>query len=97
MSPTSKFFGTFDPAAREYRVCVQLREDDHPDELGLEVGKLPGGRYLLVRLQGEPPAVYGLIAPTFERLAKQADPDPNRPSIEFYRRRDVIDLLQPVA
>ena len=92
-----KFFGTFDPATREYRVWVQLREDDHPDELGLEVGKLPGGRYLLVRLQGEPPAVYGLIAPTFERLAKQADPDPNRPSIEFYRRRDVIDLLQPVA
>jgi hypothetical protein len=92
-----KFFGTFDPATREYRVCVQLREDDHPDELGLEVGKLPGGRYLLVRLQGEPPAVYGLIAPTFERLAKQADPDPNRPSIEFYRRRDVIDLLQPVV
>ena len=38
-----------------------------------------------------------LIAPTFERLAKQADPDPNRPSIEFYRRRDVIDLLLPVA
>jgi hypothetical protein len=91
-----KFFGTFDPATREYRVCVQLREDD-PNELGLEVGKLPGGRYLLVRLQGEPPAVYGLIAPTFERLAKQADPDPNRLSIEFYRRRDVIDLLLPVA
>jgi len=92
-----KFFGTFDPATREYRVCVQLREDDDPDQLGLEVGTLAGGRYLLVRLQGEPPAVYGLIAPTFERLAKQADPDPNRPSIEFYRRRDVIDLLLPVA
>ncbi len=48
-------------------------------------------------MRGEPPAVYGLIAPTFERLAKQADADPNRPSIEFYRRRDVIDLLLPVT
>jgi hypothetical protein len=92
-----KFYGTFDPATREYRACVQLREEDRPDALGLEVGKLPGGRYLLVRIQGEPPAVYGLIAPTFERLAKQAGTDPSRPSIEFYRRRDVIDLLQPVV
>jgi hypothetical protein len=50
-SRSRKFFGTFDPATREYRVCVQLREDDHPNELGLEVGKLPGGRYLLVRLK----------------------------------------------
>jgi hypothetical protein len=50
-----------------------------------------------VRLEGEPPAVYALIKPTFERLATQTDPDLNRPSIEFYRRRDVIDLHLPVA
>lgn len=30
-------------------------------------------------------------------LAKTARPDPGRPGIEFYRRRDEIDLLLPVA
>jgi hypothetical protein len=92
-----KFYGAFEVAAGEYRVCVQLREGDEPDQLGLELGRLPGGQYLRVRLQGEPPAVYDLIAPTFERLAMRADSDPTRPSIEFYRRRDVIDLLLPIA
>ena len=63
---------------------------------GWKRATLPGGRYVQLRLQGEPPAVYELIAPTFERLAHRADRDPSRPDIEFYRRRDVIDLLLPV-
>lgn len=92
-----KFYGTFDPQTREYRVCVQWREGDDPDALGLEDGSLPGGRYARERLEGEPPAVYGLIKPTFEQLAKRPDRDPSRPAIEFYRRHDVIDLLLPVV
>ena len=91
-----KFYGVFDDARGEYRVCVQMREDDEPAALGLEEGTLPGGRYAQVRLQGEPPAVYALIAPTFTRLTRRLDHDPSRPGIEFYRRRDVIDLLLPV-
>jgi hypothetical protein len=91
-----KFYGVFDGAEGEYWVCVQRRDDDEPGELGLEAATLPGGRYAQVRLQGEPPAVYKLIAPTFERLAQRPDRDPSRPGIEFYRRRDVIDLLLPV-
>ena len=71
--------------------------DDRPEEIGFDVGTLPGGRYVRVTLRGEPPAVYGLIAPTFQRLAKRADADPSRPGIEFYRRRDTIDLLLPVS
>ncbi|HEY1522198.1 MAG TPA: hypothetical protein VGF70_04225 [Solirubrobacteraceae bacterium] len=50
-----------------------------------------------VRLEGEPPAVHGLIAPTFERLAERPDCDPDRPGIEFDRRHDAIDLLEPVV
>jgi GyrI-like small molecule binding protein len=92
-----KFYGVFDGASGEYRVCVQLRDEDEPAALGLETGTLPGGRYAQVRLQGEPPAVYERIAPTFERLAQRPDHDPSRPGIEFYRRRDVIDLLLPVS
>ncbi len=92
-----KFYGAFDAEAREYRVCVEIREGDEPDKLALESGTLPGGKYVRVRLRGEPPAVYEEIAPTFQRLAKRADADPTRPSIEFYRRRDEIDLLLPVT
>jgi hypothetical protein len=91
-----KFFGTFDPSTREYRVCVQTREGDDPAALGLESGTLPGGRYLRARLRGEPPEVYERIGPTFAALVKAADPDETRPSIEFYRHRDEIDLLLPV-
>ncbi len=46
---------------------------------------------------GEPPEIYRLIGPTFERLSARPDRDPSRPGIEFYRRRDVIDLLLPVV
>jgi DNA gyrase inhibitor GyrI len=92
-----KFYGVFDEQADEYRACVQLREDEDPEALGLSTDTLPGGRYARVRLEGEPPAVYALIAPTFEKLAQRRDYDPTRPAIEFYRRRDVIELLLPVA
>ncbi len=91
-----KFYGAYDPATREYWVCVQRREDDDSESLGLEDGTLPGGRYARERLEGDPPAVYRQIRPTFDRLAKRSDRDPSRQSIEFYRRHDVIDLLLPI-
>ena len=91
-----KYYGAFDDDG-EYRVCVQLREGDDPQTLGLEVGSLPGGRCARERLTGEPPKICELIGPTFERLSSRPDRDPSRPGIEFYRRRDVIDLLLPVV
>jgi DNA gyrase inhibitor GyrI len=97
-----RFYGVFyDKASTdstaEYHVCVQVRDDDDPAKLGLELGTIPGGRYARARLEGEPPAVYRLIAPTFEQLSGRPDRDPSRPDVEFYRRRDVIDLLLPVT
>jgi hypothetical protein len=91
-----RFFGAADADAGWYRACVQVREGDLPDELGLELWTLPGGRYLRARLRGEPPAVYDSIGPTFEQLASLAEPDPVRPWIEDYRRHNLIDLLMPV-
>ena len=91
-----KYYGAFDDEG-EYRVCVELREGDDPQALGFEVCSLPGGRYARERLTGEPPGLYELIGPTFERLSRRPDRDPSRPGIEFYRRRDVVDLLLPVA
>ena len=58
---------------------------------------LPGGRYLRARLRGEPPAVYGRIGPVFTALIDREAPDESRPSIEFYRRHDEIELLLPVS
>jgi hypothetical protein len=92
-----KFYWAFYPTTCEYRACVALREGDDPERLGLELGTLPGGRYVRMRLKGEPPAVYASIAPEMQRLEERPDADPQRPSLEFYRRRDEIDLLAPVV
>jgi DNA gyrase inhibitor GyrI len=61
-----RFYGVFyDKASAgssaECHVCVQVRDDDDPARLGLELGTIPGGRYARARLEGEPPAVYRLI------------------------------------
>jgi hypothetical protein len=92
-----KFFGAFNPETREYWTRVQAQQGDDPAALGLESGRLPGGRYFRTRLRGEPPQVYERIAPTFEALVQTTRPDESRPSIEFYRRHDEIDLLLPIA
>lgn len=91
-----RFYGVFDPATKEYRACVQRQEGDDADALGLEEGTIAGGRYARERLEGEPPAIYGLIKPTMERLAQRPGRDPSRPEVELYRRHDVIDLLVPI-
>lgn len=91
-----KFYGAFDPRTKEYRACTVIRDGDDPEALGLERGMLAGGRYARRRLTGEPPAVYRQILPAAKRLAARPDADRQAPSIEFYRRRDVIDLLQPL-
>jgi hypothetical protein len=91
-----KFYGVFDPRSSEYRACVEVREGDDAATFGLERGTIAGGRYARLRLTGEPPTLYTQIAPAAERLAMRPDADPEAPSVEFYRRRDVIDLLQPL-
>jgi hypothetical protein len=92
-----KFYGAFDPATATYSVCAVLRPNDDPAAFGAECGTLPGGRYACVRLQGDPPGVYAQIGPTAERLAQRPDADHTRPTLEYYRRRDVIDVLVPVT
>lgn len=91
-----KFYGALEEGAA-YLACAERKEGDDPDALGLESLVLPGGRYLRERLRGEPPDVYDEIAPTFQMLVEHAEQDETRPSIEFYRRRDEIDLLLPVT
>jgi len=89
------FYGAYDPIADDYRACVEMRESDVLVP-GLESGTLPGGRYLCAQLRGDPPAIYEEIKPTFDELTEQAKSDETRPSLEWYRRHDEIDLLLPV-
>jgi hypothetical protein len=91
-----KFFGVFDESG-VYRCCVQIRAGDHPARLGLESGVIPGGRYLCATVHGPQPATYALLTPTFEELRRAGRHDKTRPSIEYYRRHDRIDLLMPVS
>ena len=92
-----KFYGAFDPVTASYSVCAVLQPGDDPSDFGAEPGTLPGGRYACVRLHGEPPGVYAKIGPTAERLAQRADADHTRPTLEYYRRHDLIDVLVPVV
>ena len=92
-----KFYGAFDPATDTYSVCAVLRAGDDPAAFGAERGTLPGGRYACVRLHGKPPEVYEQIGPTAQRLAQRRDADSTRPTLEYYRRDDVIDVLVPVV
>jgi hypothetical protein len=92
-----KFYGSFDPTTNQYAVCVVPQQGDDPRALGLEQGTLPGGRYVRVRLKGEPPSLYDRIPPTMEWLADRPDRDLFRPQLEFYRRRDEVDLLVTVV
>ena len=92
-----KFYGAFDPVSATYSVCAVLRPGDDPSEFGAEHGVLPGGRYACARLQGEPPGLYEEIGPTAELLAQRPDADQTRPTLEYYRRRDLVDVLVPIV
>jgi hypothetical protein len=92
-----RFYGAFYPASSEYRACVEIGDLAEDAKLGLGSAVLPGGTFLRARLRGEPPGLYAQIGPTFDALSRAATPDLERPSLEYYRRRDEVDLLLPVA
>jgi hypothetical protein len=91
-----KMFALIDTDANSYTVCTPVKEGDDPDGLGLLVGTLRGGCYLRGRIVGEPPQVYGHIADGMAELEARMPADPTRPLVEFYRRRDEIDLWLPI-
>ncbi|TCO65480.1 GyrI-like domain-containing protein [Actinocrispum wychmicini] len=92
-----KFYGVFDENAVRYHVCAEIRPEDPDDRFGLEVGELAGGTYLQLVLKGEPPEVYSGIGPGFDRLRSTVERDTTRHDVEFYRRRDEIELWLPVT
>ncbi len=92
-----RFIGAFDPVAGWYRACVKVADGAAETELALLECVLPGGRYLRLRLRGDPPELYARLPAAFELLESSAERDPSRPSLEVYRRLDRVDALLPVA
>ena len=90
-----RFLGAFDDSG-VYRCCVQTRAGDDAAALGLSSGVIPGGAYLCATILGPQPQAYDLLAPTYEELLRRGAHDTSRPSIEFYRREDRVDVLLPV-
>jgi len=91
-----RMMGLIDNRSGTYRLCTERLPRDLEDPLGLDETTIPGGRYLRLRLVGDPPGVYGRIAAAFDELFEHADHDPARPLIEFYRREGEVDCLVPV-
>jgi hypothetical protein len=91
-----RFVGAFDPVAGWYRACVKVADVAAAAELALPECVLPGGRYLRLRLRGDPPELYERLPGAFELLESSSERDPSRPSLEIYRRLDRVDALLPV-
>jgi DNA gyrase inhibitor GyrI len=92
-----KFYGIFNAAAGTYRACVEVREGDRAEALGLRRGVLEGGSYVRMRLRQKSPAPHDQIVAVFEELQESSGRDRGRPRIEYYRRRGEVDVLMPVV
>jgi hypothetical protein len=95
-----RFFGTFRMLddGEEYYACVDRVPTDDPAALGLEVGTIPGGRYIRRRVwDWESVVAAGKMKEISEEFARGYVLDPDRPSIEFYRSMKELHILLPLA
>ena len=92
-----KMYGAADVVRATYSTCTPIRPGDDPAALGLEVGELAAGSYRCGRLLGDPPELYTRIGPGFEELEALGAVDRGRPLVEFYKRRDRVELWLPVS
>jgi hypothetical protein len=91
-----KMYALIDTVLDTYTVCTPIRDGDHPERLGLQVGRLAGGCYLRGRIVGEPPEVYAHIGEGMTELEHTKPRDETRSLVEFYRRHDQIELWLPI-
>jgi hypothetical protein len=95
-----KFFGTIKmlDEGDEYYACVEKLPTDDPETLGLEVGTIPGGRYVRRRVwDWESVVAAGKMKEISQDFARGYVLDPGRPSIEFYRSKKELHILLPLA
>jgi DNA gyrase inhibitor GyrI len=91
-----RFYGIFNAVAGTYRACVELREGDRAEALGLTRGVLEGGAYLRMRLRQKLASPHEHVLAAFEELQQSSARDRGRPRIEYYRRQGEVDVLMPI-
>ena len=92
-----KMYGAALVDAHTYLTCTPVRPGDDPERLGLQVDELAGGTFRRGRLRGEPPGIYASIGPGVEELEAAGLVDRARPVVEFYKRRDEVELWVPIT
>lgn len=92
-----QMFGLVYNQQQIYRLSTVRLDRDADNPLGLDETSIPGGRYLRLRLLGEPPEIYSKIGAAFDALFEHADHDPSRPLFEYYRREGQVDCLAPIT
>jgi hypothetical protein len=92
-----KFYGSFraTPDGEEYYACVVRTEIDDPVKMQLEPGVIPGGIYARRKILDWEKKIQQLPK-LFQEMAKAHDVDQSRPSLEFYRSQDELQLFLPV-
>lgn len=95
-----KFYGVFritPEGIEEYYSCVARIESDAPDNMKLETAVIPGGRYFRRKvMKWEQVIRDGKLPRIFHDLASSKEVDSTRPSIEYYRSHEELQLLVPV-
>jgi hypothetical protein len=95
-----RFFGTYRmlDEGEEYYACVERLPGEDPTTLGLEVGTIPGGKYVRRRVwDWESVVAAGRMKEISEEFARGYSLDTERPSIEFYRSMKELHILLPLA
>lgn len=81
-----------------YRVCSLVLDIDKEERYGLEKFEFEGGQYVRLRLKYEPPILFEKIGPAYDLLISKYKEFINydRPIIEQYKSRNVLDILIPI-
>jgi len=90
-----RFYGTFNPFTDECRVCVQVREEEDAESMGLEDWTIPGGMYARQRVMDWNSKLPELPQ-IFMKFAEGKKVDRSRPSVELYRSQKELIIFLPV-
>ncbi len=97
-----RFYAAIQPSpdgGEEYWACVARVDADDPAKMQLETGVIPGGWYARRKvLDWEKVVDEGRLPAMFDDMvrAEEANFDPSRPSVEFYRSQEELLLMVPV-